>query len=56
MLDINLKGSFLCSQAFIRQLLNQKTGGSLVFLSSISGYIGFTKSATTVLRKGLYGS
>ena len=25
MLDINLKGSFLCSQAFIRQLLNQKS-------------------------------
>lgn len=52
MLDINLKGSFLCSQAFIRQLLNQKTGGSLVFLSSISGYIGFTKSAHYCASKG----
>ena len=52
MLNINLKGSFLCSQVFIRQLLEQKTGGSIVFLSSISGYIGFTKSAHYCASKG----
>ncbi len=52
MLNINLKGSFLCSQAFIKKLLEQKTGGSIVFLSSISGYIGFTKSAHYCASKG----
>lgn len=52
MLDINLKGSFLCSQTFIRRVLEQKTGGSIVFLSSISGYIGFTKSAHYCASKG----
>lgn len=52
MLDVNLKGSFLCSQLFIKQLLAQKTGGSLLFISSISGYIGFTKSAHYCASKG----
>lgn len=52
MININLKGSFLCSQSFIKQLLRQKTGGALVFLSSISGYIGFTKSAHYCASKG----
>lgn len=52
MIDINLKGAFLCTQAFIRQALQQNTGASIVFLSSISGYIGFTKSAHYCASKG----
>ncbi|MDR2156785.1 MAG: SDR family oxidoreductase [Clostridiales Family XIII bacterium] len=52
MTDINLKGSFLCSQAFIRQLIAQDSGGAIVFLSSISGYIGFANSAHYCASKG----
>ena len=52
MININLKGSFLCAQSFIRQAVEQKTGASIVFLSSISGFIGFTKSAHYCASKG----
>lgn len=52
MININLKGSFLCTQAVIRQMIKQGTGGSIVFLSSISGFIGFTKSASYCASKG----
>jgi NAD(P)-dependent dehydrogenase (short-subunit alcohol dehydrogenase family) len=52
MIDINLKGSFLCAQSFIKQLLSQGSSGSIVFLSSISGYIGFTNSAHYCASKG----
>lgn len=52
MVDINLKGSFLCTQQFIKRVLPQKTGASVVFLSSISGFIGFTKSAHYCATKG----
>lgn len=52
MMDINLKGSFLCTQQFIKRVLLQKTGASIVFLSSISGFIGFTKSAHYCATKG----
>ncbi|KAF2116274.1 hypothetical protein BDV96DRAFT_645605 [Lophiotrema nucula] len=36
--DINLTGSFLCAQAFARQLVSQKTSGSIVFTASISAH------------------
>lgn len=52
MINVNLKGSFLCTQLFIKQLLKQGTGGSVLFLSSISGYIGFTNSAHYCASKG----
>ncbi len=52
MININLKGSFLCTQQFIKQVLRQNTGASIVFLSSISGFIGFTKSAHYCASKG----
>lgn len=52
MININLKGSFLCTQQFIKQVLKQNTGASIVFLSSISGFIGFTKSAHYCASKG----
>ena len=37
LLDINLTGSFLVSQAAARQMISRQTGGSIVFLSSIAG-------------------
>lgn len=37
-LDINTTGSFLCAQAVAKQMISQKTGGSIVFTASISGH------------------
>jgi len=37
-LDINTTGSFLCAQAAAKQMIAQKTGGSIVFTASISGH------------------
>ncbi|KAL7930658.1 hypothetical protein V8C35DRAFT_311889 [Trichoderma chlorosporum] len=37
-LDINTTGSFLCSQAVAKQIISQDTGGSIVFIASISGH------------------
>lgn len=37
LLDINLTGSFLVSQACARHMITARTGGSIIFLSSIAG-------------------
>jgi sorbose reductase len=37
-LDINTTGSFLCAQAVAKQMIAQKTGGSIVFSASISAH------------------
>lgn len=37
LIDINLTGSFLVSQACARHMISQKTGGSIIFLASIAG-------------------
>ena len=37
LLDINLTGSFLVSQACARHMIAARTGGSILFLSSIAG-------------------
>lgn len=37
-LDINTTGSFLCAQAAAKQIILQGTGGSIVFIASISGH------------------
>jgi sorbose reductase len=37
-LDINTTGSFLVAQATAKQMIAQKTGGSIVFIASISGH------------------
>lgn len=37
LLDINLTGSFLVSQACARRMIPARTGGSIIFLSSIAG-------------------
>ena len=38
-MQVNLKGPFLCSQAAIRQMREQPLGGSIVFVSSLSGVL-----------------
>ncbi|KAG1745298.1 hypothetical protein EDB19DRAFT_1894482 [Suillus lakei] len=37
-LDINTTGSWLCAQAVAKQMVDQGTGGSIVFTASISGH------------------
>lgn len=37
LLDTNLTGSFLVSQACARHMIAARTGGSILFLSSIAG-------------------
>lgn len=38
-MSVNLKGPLLCSQAAIRRMREQPTGGSIVFVSSLSGVL-----------------
>jgi len=37
-LDVNTTGTFICAQAVGRQMIAQGTGGSIVFIASISGH------------------
>lgn len=37
-LDINTSGSFWCAQAVAKQMVKQQSGGSIVFISSISAH------------------
>jgi glucose 1-dehydrogenase/3-oxoacyl-[acyl-carrier protein] reductase len=37
-LDINLRGMFLCTQRAAREMINQKSGGRIVNLSSVHGF------------------
>lgn len=39
LIDINLTGTFLCAQAAGKIMIEQKTGGSIVFIASMSGHI-----------------
>lgn len=56
-LDINLTGSFLCAQAFAKQIKTQGTGGSIVFTASISAHhtnfpqpqVAYNASKTAIL-------
>ncbi|KAB8290357.1 hypothetical protein EYC80_010790 [Monilinia laxa] len=37
-LEINTTGAFLCSQAIAKKMVDQKSGGSIVFIASISAH------------------
>lgn len=41
MLDVDLKGCYLCCQAAAKQMIKQKKGGKILNISSIAGFIGF---------------
>lgn len=55
--DINLTGSFLCAQAVARRMIEQGTGGSVVFTASISAHhtnfpqpqVAYNSSKTAIL-------
>ena len=60
-LDLNLKGTFLCSQAAAKEMINQGTEGKIINLSSIDGlhpsgsaaYYSASKSGIIMLTKAL---
>lgn len=50
LIDINLKGTFLCSQAALKYL--KKTKGKIVNISSIAGIIGYQQASAYCASKG----
>lgn len=60
-MDVNLRGSFFLAQAAARQMRAQQTGGSILFMSSVTGHqahanlaaYGMTKSGLEMLAKNL---
>ena len=52
MMDINVKGSFLCSQAVLKHMVEKKIPGSLIHMSSIAGFVGFAESLAYCTSKG----
>ncbi len=60
-LDLNLKGTFLCSQTAAKEMINQGTGGKIINLSSIDGlhpsgsaaYYSSSKSGIIMLTKAM---
>ncbi|KAI5807430.1 hypothetical protein DFH27DRAFT_319439 [Peziza echinospora] len=39
LIDINLTGTFLCAQAVGKSMIERKSGGSIIFIASMSGHI-----------------
>lgn len=51
-IDINLKGYFLCSQIAARQMLAQRSGGSIINITSICSVIGVRGLTSYSASKG----
>ena len=55
-LDVHLKGTFLCSQAAAKQLVAQGEGGRIVTTTSVSGMLGnFGQANYAAAKAGIYG-
>lgn len=60
-LNLNLQGSFFLAQRVSRQIIQQKSGGSILFMSSVTGHqahkhlaaYGMTKAGLEMLAKSL---
>jgi NAD(P)-dependent dehydrogenase (short-subunit alcohol dehydrogenase family) len=53
---VHLKGTFLCSQTFARQLVAQGGGGRIVNTTSVSGMLGnFGQANYSSAKAGIYG-
>ena len=53
---VHLKGTFLCSQAFARQVVGQGGGGRVVNTTSVSGMLGnFGQANYAAAKAGVYG-
>jgi NAD(P)-dependent dehydrogenase (short-subunit alcohol dehydrogenase family) len=54
--DVHLKGTFLCTQAAARQLVSQGDGGRIVNTTSVSGMRGnFGQANYAAAKAGIYG-
>jgi NAD(P)-dependent dehydrogenase (short-subunit alcohol dehydrogenase family) len=55
-IDVHLRGTFLCSQAFARQIVQQGGGGRIVCTTSVSGMLGnFGQANYAAAKAGVYG-
>jgi NAD(P)-dependent dehydrogenase (short-subunit alcohol dehydrogenase family) len=53
---VHLKGTFLCSQVFAKQLVAQGGGGRIVNTTSVSGMLGnFGQANYSAAKAGIYG-
>ena len=60
-MNLNLQGSFFLAQKAARQIIKQQSGGSILFMSSVTGHqahqdlaaYGMTKAALEMLAKSL---
>jgi len=52
MMDVNIKGVFLCSQAVLRHMVEKKIKGCLIHMSSITGFVAFPGSVAYCAAKG----
>jgi NAD(P)-dependent dehydrogenase (short-subunit alcohol dehydrogenase family) len=53
---VHLKGTFLCSQAFAKQVVAQGGGGRIVNTTSVSGMLGnFGQANYSAAKAGIYG-
>jgi NAD(P)-dependent dehydrogenase (short-subunit alcohol dehydrogenase family) len=53
---VHLKGTFLCGQAFAKQVVAQGTGGRVVTTTSVSGMLGnFGQANYAAAKAGIYG-
>jgi NAD(P)-dependent dehydrogenase (short-subunit alcohol dehydrogenase family) len=54
--DVHLKGTFLCTQAAARQMIAQGGGGRIVNTTSVSGMLGnFGQANYAAAKAGVYG-
>jgi NAD(P)-dependent dehydrogenase (short-subunit alcohol dehydrogenase family) len=54
--EVHLKGTFLCSQVFAKQVVAQGGGGRLVNTTSVSGMLGnFGQANYSAAKAGIYG-
>ncbi len=51
-LRVNLKGTFLCAQAFARAMVGRRSGGSIVTVSSALAFSGRVNAAQYTASKG----
>jgi NAD(P)-dependent dehydrogenase (short-subunit alcohol dehydrogenase family) len=55
-IEVHLKGTFLCTQAAARQMIQQGEGGRIVNTTSVSGMMGnFGQTNYAAAKAGIYG-
>lgn len=55
-IDVHLKGTFLCTQAAVKQMVSQGKGGRIVNTTSVSGMMGnFGQANYSAAKAGIYG-